>query len=153
MKTIKTEVDLSTDIIVGFPGETDEEFEMTMEAVQKVRFDSIYSFKYSPRPGTQASKYTDQISEKIKSERLKILLETQGEIVLTKNNRLIGSTQEILIENKNILKDKTASGRSRGNHLVKIYNCDTEVGELLQVKIIDANKNFLTAEPLSKAQF
>ena len=143
---------LSTDIIVGFPGETDKEFEMTMEAVQKVCFDSIYSFKYSPRPGTQASKYPEQISEQIKSKRLKILLETQEKIVLRKNHALIGSMQEILIENKNNFKEKTASGRSRGNHIVKIYNCETEVGELLKVRILGVNKNSLSAEPVYKTE-
>ena len=140
---------LSTDLIVGFPGETDEEFEMTMDAVQKIRFDSIYSFKYSPRPGTQASKLPEQISEKIKSQRLRLLLETQEKIIMEKNYALIGSSQEILIENKNNLIEKTASGRSRGNHLVTIFNCDTEVGELIQVRITGTKKKSLTAEPLS----
>ncbi len=144
---------LSTDLIVGFPGETDEEFEMTMEAVRKVRFDSIFSFKYSPRPGTQAIKYTEQISENIKSQRLKKLIETQEKIILEKNNILIGSVQEILIERENNNLEKTLSGRTRGNHMVNIENCDANVGELVQVKIIGTNKNSLIAKPLSNNVF
>ena len=72
---------------------------------------------------------------------------------MRKNKVLIGSKKEVLIENNPDFKEKTASGRSRGNHMVKIYNCETELGELLKVRIIGANKNSLTAEPLSKAQF
>jgi len=81
------------------------------------------------------------------------LLETQENIVLQKNNTLIGSTQEILIENKNTLKGETVSGRSRGNHIIKIFNCEAEVGELLKVRIIEANKNSLTAEPVTRTPF
>jgi len=75
---------LSTDLIVGFPGETEEEFEMTMEAVRNVRFDLIYSFKYSARPGTRAAEYPEHLAENVKSERLKRLLETQEKIVREK---------------------------------------------------------------------
>ena len=107
---------LSTDLIVGFPGETDEEFEMTMEAVRNVRFDLIYSFKYSARPGTRAAEYPEHLPEKVKSERLKRLLETQGKIIKEKNAALIGAVQEVLIEGKHHRKENTATGRTRGYH-------------------------------------
>lgn len=142
-------VTLSTDLIVGFPGETDEEFEMTIEAIRKVRFDFIYSFKYSQRPGTRATKYPEQISEEIKSQRLKKLLETQEMIVLEKNKVLKGSIQEVLIEKNNKIEYKTMSGRSRGNHMVNIHNCNSDVGEIIKVRISDTNKNSLSAETLS----
>tara|TARA_Y100001970_G_C14231613_1_gene858998 strand:- start:524 stop:1888 length:1365 start_codon:yes stop_codon:yes gene_type:complete len=141
---------LSTDLIVGFPGETDEEFEMTLEAVKKIRFDSIYSFKYSPRPKTPAAKYPEQIPEEIRSQRLKLLLEAQEKIVQEKNNALVGTNQEILIEKKNAIKGRMVSGRSRGNHLVTIDNCENEVGELIQVKITEIHKNSIKAEPMSR---
>ena len=76
LRGLLPDVSISTDIIVGFPGETDEEFEMTIEAIRKIRFDLIYSFKYSPRPGTRAADYPKHLSESVKSKRLKILLET-----------------------------------------------------------------------------
>ena len=136
---------ISTDLIVGFPGETDEEFQMTLEAVKKIRFDSIYSFKYSPRPGTRAAKYPEQIPENVRSSRLKELLDIQEKILLEKNNSLVGTNQEILIEKKNNANEKTAFGRSRGNHMVVIKDCKSEIGELLKVKIIGAKNNSLKA--------
>ena len=140
---------LSTDLIVGFPGETEEEFEMTMEAVRNVRFDLIYSFKYSARPGTRAAKYPEHLAENVKSERLKRLLETQEKIVREKNEALTGSLQEVLIEGKHHRKENTATGRTRGYHSVSIKDCRTKAGELLPVRITGANPNSLIAEALS----
>ena len=140
---------LSTDLIVGFPGETEEEFEMTMEAVRNVRFDLIYSFKYSARPGTRAAKYPEHLAENVKSERLKRLLETQEKIVREKNKALTGSLQEVLIEGKHHRKENTATGRTRGYHSVSIKDCRTKAGELLPVRITGANPNSLIAEALS----
>ena len=140
---------LSTDLIVGFPGETEEEFEMTMEAVRNVRFDLIYSFKYSARPGTRAAEYPEHLAENVKSERLKRLLETQEKIVREKNEALTGSLQEVLIEGKHYRKENTATGRTRGYHSVSIKDCRTKAGELLAVRITGANPNSLIGEALS----
>ena len=140
---------LSTDLIVGFPGETEEEFEMTMEAVRNVRFDLIYSFKYSARPGTRAAEYPAHLAENVKSERLKRLLETQEKIVREKNKALTGSLQEVLIEGKHHRKENTATGRTRGYHSVSIKDCRTKAGELLPVRITGTNPNSLIAEVLS----
>ena len=140
---------LSTDLIVGFPGETEEEFEMTMEAVSNVRFDLIYCFKYSARPGTRAEEYPEHLAENVKSVRLQKLLETQGDIVREKNIALIGSHQEVLIEGKHHRKENNATGRTRGNHSVSIKDCGTKAGDLLSVRIMGANPNSLIGEPLS----
>ena len=143
------EATLSTDLIVGFPGETEDEFEMTLEAVRNIRFDLIYSFKYSPRPGTRATEYPDHLTENVKAERLKKLLAIQDKIVLEKNETLVGSIQEVLIEGNHHRKINTATGRTRGYHSVAIKNCTTNAGELLAVRITDANPNSLVAEPLT----
>ncbi len=140
---------LSTDIIVGFPGETDEEFEMTIEAVRKIRFDLIYSFKYSARPGTRAVDYPGHLSESVKSERLKVLLETQGKIVWEKFQALVGTEQEVLIEGNHYRKKNTVTGRTRGNHPVAIKNSTKKSGDLLSVLITKANQNSLEAVPSS----
>jgi len=140
---------ISTDLIVGFPGETEEEFEMTMEAVRNVRFDLIYSFKYSARPGTRAAEYPEHLAENVKSSRLNRLLETQEKIVREKNEALNGSLQEVLIEGKHHRKENTATGRTRGYHSVSIKDCRTKAGELLPVRITGANPNSLIAEALS----
>jgi len=138
---------LSTDLIVGFPGETDEEFEMTIEAVRKLRFDLIYSFKYSPRPGTRAADFPGHLSETVKSERLKILQETQEKIVLEKFQSLVGTDQEVLIEGNHHRKANTVAGRTRGNHPVFIKNSTKNAGDLMSVLITKANQNSLQAEP------
>ncbi len=144
---------LSTDLIVGFPGETEEEFEMTMEAVKNVRFDLIYSFKYSPRPGTRAAEYPEQLSEKVKAERLKVLLEAQEKIIREKNEALVGTIQEVLIEGNHQRKENSVTGRTRGNHSVSIKNCGEKAGELLAVRITGANPSSLAAEPFAASPF
>ena len=144
---------LSTDLIVGFPGETEEEFEMTMEAVRNVRFDLIYSFKYSARPGTRAAEYPEHLAENVKAERLQKLLEIQGKIVQENNVALIGSLQEVLIEGKHYRKENNATGRTRGHHSVSIKDCGTQAGELLSIRITGANPNSLIGEPLSTSPF
>jgi len=140
---------LSTDLIVGFPGETDEEFQMTIDAVRKIQFDLIYSFKYSPRPGTRAADYPGHLSESVKSERLKLLLETQGKIVREKFQALVGTEQEVLIEGNHHRKINSATGRTRGNHPVSIKNSTKKAGELMRVLITKANQNSLEAVPSS----
>ncbi len=146
------EFSLSTDIIVGFPGETDEEFEMTIEGIRKIRFDLIYSFKYSPRPGTKAADYPGHLSESVKSERLKILLETQEKIVSERFQALVGTEQEVLIEGTHHRKKNTVTGRTRGNHPVSIKNSTKKAGDLMIVLITKANKNSLEGVPSSVIQ-
>ena len=139
---------ISTDLIVGFPGETEKEFEMTMDAVRRVRFDLIYAFKYSPRPGTKAAEYTEHISEKVKSERLNILLKTQEKIIKEKNELLKGSIQEVLIEGRHYRRENFLTGRSRGYHSLLVKDCGIEIGKILPVRITGTNKSSLMAEPI-----
>ena len=150
LRELLPDVSLSTDIIVGFPGETDEEFEMTIEAIRKIRFDLIYSFKYSPRPGTRAADYPGHLSESVKSKRLKILLETQGKIVREKFQAFVGTEHEVLIEGNHHRKADTVMGRTRGNHPVSIKNSTKQAGELISVVITKANQNSLEAVPSSE---
>jgi len=142
------EATLSTDLIVGFPGETEEEFEMTMEAVSTIRFDLIYSFKYSSRPGTRAAEYPEHLAEDVKSKRLQILLETQGKIVQEKNEALVGSIQEVLVQGKHYRKN-SVTGRTRGNHSVHINDSCAIAGDLLSVRITGVLHNSLEAEIIS----
>ena len=93
------EVALSTDIIVGFPGETDDEFETTLEILEKMEYDEIFAFKYSPRPQTVAVKiHSDDVPEETKKSRLQTVQVLQKEISLRKNRQLIGRVEEILLE-------------------------------------------------------
>ena len=141
---------LSTDMIVGFPGETEEDFEQTLQAIQTVHYDQIFAFKYSPRPDTPAAAYSGQLPEEVKVERLRRLLELQEPIVKAKTKALIGSWQEVLVEGPYLKDPSRLNGRSRGYHSVVIANCDAEPGELVPVQITGAKTYLLEAEPLSK---
>jgi len=109
------EIAITTDIIVGFPGETEEDFQETLDLVQKVEFDSAYTFKYSPRPGTIAEKLEDNLPLKIKEERLQRLNELCNKISKKKNKELVGSVQEVLVEKYTSSK---LEGRTRTNKIV-----------------------------------
>ena len=106
---------ISTDIIVGFPGEDEFDFNETLDVVRKVKFDFSYMFKYSSRPGTKASHYTNQVDEKVKQERLEKLITLQNEIRLEVNKSKIGSIEKVLIEKNSKKSDLFWSGRTDGN--------------------------------------
>jgi len=116
------DVSITTDIIVGFPGETEEEFEQTLDLVRKAEFDNAYTFMYSPRKGTAAEKFEDHIPQEIKKVRLQKLMELQNEISLTKNKKLVGRMLEVLIdhEEKNEAGETIYSGRTDTNKIVTI---------------------------------
>lgn len=139
---------LSTDLIVGFPGETEKDFEKTIEAVETVRFDQIYAFKYSIRPGTAAATYEEQVEEPVKVERLRQLLETQERIVAEKHQELLGTELEILVEGAYPRDPNSRSGRSRGHHSVVILNHNASVGDLVNVQVTGAKKYSLEAQAL-----
>src|SRR5919108_1463360 len=110
---------LSTDIIVGFPGETDDEFDSTLELLRQVEYDEIYSFIYSPRPKTVSAKlYEDNIPDAIKKDRLKRVQSLQEQISLRKNRERIGAVEEILIDGRSKLKNGQVMGRTRTNRIV-----------------------------------
>jgi len=129
---------ISTDIIVGFPGETDEDFTETMEVVSKVEFDSAYMFKFSSRPGTKAAEYTDQIPEDIKQQRLETLIEFQHKITLIKNRKKIGTELEVLIEKVSKKSTDQWSGRTEGNTPVVFNKINKyKIGDLVKIEILD----------------
>jgi tRNA-2-methylthio-N6-dimethylallyladenosine synthase len=137
------DVALTTDIIVGFPGETERDFEMTMRLLSEVRYDGIFSFKYSKRPGTAAIKMPDHVPEKVKEKRLALVLELQQEITMGKNRELIGATREILIDGHS-KKGGMITGRTRGNKAVNIEAPASLIGSLATVKITSSGVNSLT---------
>jgi len=130
---------LSTDIIVGFPGETEEEFQETLEVVSKVKFDTAFMFKYSSRPGTKASHYTDHISEDIKQQRLQTLIEFQQNISLMNNRRRIGLNLDVLIEKESKKSTSQWAGRIENNVWVIFDKKEGyKIGDIVNVNIIDA---------------
>ena len=142
------EAALSTDLIVGFPGETAADFEDTLEMVREVEFDLMYTFKYSPRPGTPAAQYDNQLPDDVRRERLRILLEVQEKISHTKQAALVGSEQEVLIEGRHPREPGCWMGRTRGNYAVAVVAETARAGELLPVRITRARPHLLATELL-----
>ena len=147
----RPDVVLSTDIIVGFPGETDAEFGQTLELLEQVQYDEIYSFTYSPRPQTVSARiYTDDIPSDVKKERLKMVQSLQQQISLRKNRQRIGRTEEILIDGPSKLKNGQMMGRSRSNRIVNVLGGEQLVGQLVQARITGATATSLVGEVLSE---
>ena len=143
-------VALSTDIIVGFPGETDAEFANTLEMLRQLEYDEIFSFMYSPRPQTVSAKiYDDDVADVIKKARLQEVQSLQREIALRKNRASIGNVEEILVEGTSRLKNGQIMGRTRTNRIVNLTGDETLVGSLLPVRIIGATANSLIGEELT----
>jgi len=127
------EISLSTDVIVGFPGETEEQFEHTFSLLQEIRFDVVHVAAYSPRPGTIASrKYEDNISPEVKKERLKKVEELQTSIATEINSQLRGKTVEVLVGSK---KKEKWYGRTKSDKLVFFEDPANRLGQLVKVKI------------------
>lgn len=135
IKKIIPSIAITTDIIVGFPGETEEDFRETLDLVKKVEFDSAYTFKYSPRPGTAAEKLNDDVPLEVKEERLQRLNELCKNISEKKNKELVGTRQEVLLEKYN--KGKL-EGRTRTNKIVFLTGDDDLLGRIVKVKISEA---------------
>ncbi len=140
-------VAISTDIIVGFPGETEEEFEQTLEILKRVEYDEIFAFNYSPRTQTVSSRlYPNDVPNEIKMQRLDRVLNLQNEISLKNNREKIGSIEEILVEGPSKLGKGQLMGRTRTNKVVNISGPARLVGEMAQVRITGASANSLLGE-------
>jgi tRNA-2-methylthio-N6-dimethylallyladenosine synthase len=136
---------ITTDLIVGFPGETVSDFENTMNLVKEIGFDTAFCFKYSPREGTPACEFHDQLPEEEKARRLKELLNVQKAISMQKNQDLVGSVQEVLFDEKNLSKAAPLSdevsllGRTRGDKVVIVPAKTHKIGDIGIVRIVKAN--------------
>ena len=129
------DIAITTDIIVGFPGETEEDFADTLDMVERVRYDSAFTFIYSPRSGTPASKMSEQIDDNIKKERLQILMSVQDRISKDINEAMYGKTYEVLVEGLSKNKEDMYTGRTRGNKLVNFTASEDVTGKIVKVKI------------------
>ena len=128
---------LTTDLITGFPGEKEEDFQRTVEVMKEVSFDSSFSFKYSPRPGTKAAGFADDVPPQVKAERLTVLIELQRRITAKRNQALVGTTQEVLVEKRGKLPGQLY-GRTRTNKPVVFPAQKGAMGKTLKLKIIKA---------------
>ncbi|MCH8882086.1 MAG: radical SAM protein [SAR324 cluster bacterium] len=131
---------LSTDIIAGFPGETEADFEATLDVIRNVRFDHLYAFKFSPRSITPAAELPGQVPEAVKAERLSRILALHQANAQAANEDMIGSRQEILVEGAHPRDPNSRMGRTRGHKSTKIPGCAAEPGALVTVEIVAARK-------------
>lgn len=136
-------ISITSDIITGFPSETEDDHSQTIEALREIKFDGIFAFKFSPRPGTKASEMGDNISDSIKSNRLAEILALQDEITLSKNKIFEGTYQEVLVEGRDETSCGKVTGRTRTNKIVNFNGDDSLIGQLVKVKIIKALRHSL----------
>ncbi len=139
---------LTSDIIVGFPGETDEEFAMTLDMMRRVRFDMVYSFIYSPRSGTPAARMDEQISDEVKGNRMDALLELQTGISAEINQSHVGETLRVLCDGQSKTDREMTSARTEGGKIVLFPGGDIR-GEYTYVKIKEARPFALIGEKLN----
>ena len=150
---VQPDIAISSDIIIGFPGEERVDFEATVDLVRQVGFDSLFLFKYSDRPGVPAARFSNKVPEAIKGERFSILLEVQREFTLKKNKALVGTTQEVLVEGPSKKSVDQLTGRTPCNRIVNFTDgADSmaRVGQILPVRIVEAFSHSLLGDPGGK---
>lgn len=135
MRQKMPDIAITTDIIVGFPGESEEDFSDTLDVLRRVKFDNIFSFVYSKRKGTPAAQMDHQIDESLKSERMARLLEVQREITVANGSSLVGKTLRVLVEGRSKSDEKMLSGRTETNKLLHFEGDDALIGSYQNVKI------------------
>ncbi|MBI1862414.1 MAG: tRNA (N6-isopentenyl adenosine(37)-C2)-methylthiotransferase MiaB [Deltaproteobacteria bacterium] len=134
------DIALSADVIVGFPGETDEDFEQTMTVLSEVRFSLAFLFTYSPRPGTKAYELSDDVSREVKEERLARTMKLTMEIIEEENRKRIGGIESVLVESIDKKKGRYFFGRSLHNKIVHVLNAGPAcVGKVIDVEVTEAN--------------
>ena len=146
IKTRIPDVVLSTDIIVGFPGETEEDFEDTLDVVRKVNYEQVFMFIYSRREGTVADKMENQIPEEIKHKRFDRLKELFDSRVSENNQKYIGTTQKILVDGYSKNDKETLTGRTDTNKVVNFKGNEELIGKMINIKITEEHKWYLTGE-------
>jgi tRNA-2-methylthio-N6-dimethylallyladenosine synthase len=140
------DIAITTDIIVGFPGETEDDFQETIDVVKKVQYDSAFTFLYSVREGTKAAEMEDQIPDEIKHERFDRLLEVLYPIVLERNSACIGKVYPVLVESVSKTSDNFLTGRSEHFRLVHFKGSDDLLGQIVNVKITNVKTFHMEGE-------
>jgi len=143
-------IGITSDIIAGFPAETEDDYLQTVKALKEIEFDGIFAFKFSARPRTKAEGMEGQLAEEMKSERLSQILKIQNEITEKKNRSLEGTIQEILTEGESETDKGKLTGRTRTNKIVNVpnTNIDIEKGSLVSVKITKGRQHSLEGRPI-----
>jgi tRNA-2-methylthio-N6-dimethylallyladenosine synthase len=143
LREVCPDIGMTSDVMVGFPGEDERDFHETLDLIQRVQFDNLFSFKYSPRKETEAARFPDQIDESTKSRRLRILQELQKQITLERNQALEGRHEEILVEGMSKRGRGGMTGRTSSNKVVNFTGNPDLIGQLVKVRIEEGRANSL----------
>ena len=143
LRSVCPEIGLTSDIIVGFPGETLEQFEETMSLIRQVRFDAAYTFIYSPRKGTKAATYPDDTPYEVKSERIQRLIDLQQAIVLEVLKAQVGKKERVLVEAVSTRDSASVGGKTPRGHMVNFAGDSALIGQFTDVEITSAGRNTL----------
>ncbi len=146
LRSSRPDMAFSADVMVGFPGETEQAYQDTLDLIERVRFDGLFSFKYSERPGTQAATLVDDVSLEEKLARLRNLQEIQKQITIENNRARIGEIFEVLVDGTSSRHEEQVYGRTRQNSIVNFTGDHSLVGTTVRVAITRANPNSLTGE-------
>ena len=147
LRAVRPEIGLSTDFIVGFPGETEADFEETLSLVREVEFDQAYLFKYSERLDTPAATMPDQVPQEVREERLQRLLALVNEIAGRRYEALVGRRVEILVEGPSKRNPERLTGRTRCNKIVVFEGSQRHLSQLMEVKVVKAGSFTLYGDP------
>ena len=146
LRSVCPKISITSDVIVGFPGETDKDFQETIYLMEEIRFDNLFSFKYSEREGTTAANYDGKVSERLKSLRLQTVQSLQEKHAWEKNKAMLGQREDVLVEGKSKNSAGEVMGRTRTNMIVNFKGSFHLVGKIISVIITDAYLHSLHAE-------
>lgn len=139
-------ISITTDLIAGFPGETDGQYEETLKAMREIEFDYAFCFKYSPREGTAAAEFENQIPEELRLSRLQTMIDLQREITLKKFRAQIGKLVEVYIEDFSKKSNTQLSGKTRDFKIAVLSGDESQIGSLVHARVIDATAGTLICE-------
>ncbi len=150
LRNVVPDINLSTDVIVGFPGETEEHFQQSLDLLQEIRFGQVFAFAFSPRPNTPAARYEDQVEEVAKMERLHRLFALTEQISSELNQELVGLEIPVLIDGDSRRNPNHWQGRGEDNRVVNFAKCGREgIGDIVDVRITRAGAHSLVGERCS----
>jgi tRNA-2-methylthio-N6-dimethylallyladenosine synthase len=151
IRTARADIGLTTDVIVGFPGETEDDYQKTRHLVERVQFDNAFVFRYSPRAETPAAELGDQAEESVKEARNQDLLEVVNASARRAGDRFVGRTVQVLCEGLSKTNRSRLTGRTRTNKIVVFDGDETDIGQLLDLRIVHSTGFSLTGEKTQPA--
>jgi len=143
LQKVAAGVELSTDLIVGFPGETEEDFQRTLHCLEEVNYSQVFAFKYSPRPGTAAEAMVDDVPREVKEERLARVMALQTALTEVKLAGYYGSVQEVLIDAAHPRERGVMNGRTEGYRPISVFTPEVEIGDMVQVRVRSHERHWL----------